>query len=141
MGDIADLGNAFLASIEISSMRDSSGDQSVIDSMIAAEQTEIFLAISDCGRAVGITYFNVGTGFSCGGNYIWINGVYVLPEHRREGHGSALLAAIEGFGETIGSQLIISTRDSDNSESGQLFSHGKYIQSAQVVITKPGPGE
>ena len=63
-----------------------------------------------------------------------------LPEFRRQGYGSALLAEVEAFGKTIGSQLIISTRGCDNRESSQLFSHGGYAETEQVVITKPTPG-
>ena len=135
MDEIADLGNAFLASLGENSGRDAAGDRAVIGEMVDAGQTEIFLAISDTGQAVGISYFNVGTGFSCGGNYIWINGIFVDPDHRRRGYASALLAEIEAFGETIGSRLIMSTRDIGNGESRELFSHSGYVQGEQVVIT------
>ena len=137
MGNIIHLGNEFLDFLNVERSRDDIEDRKVVQLMIHAPQTEIFLGYSK-DSPIGLSYFNMGTGFSCGGNYIWINCLYITQEHRGRGFGSQLLESIETYGDTIDARLDMSTRDTDNMRSKEVFSKLRYNEELQPMITKPG---
>ncbi|MEM7387640.1 MAG: GNAT family N-acetyltransferase, partial [Verrucomicrobiota bacterium] len=95
--------------------------------------------LSSAEIPVGLAYFNVGNGFSCGGRYLWINALYVDEPHRGKGLGSVLLQAIEAYGIDIGAHLIMSTRDRENVASEAVFSRLDYTETLLPVIEKRIP--
>jgi len=85
---------------------------------------------------VGLSYFNIGSGYACGGVYLWINCLYVDENHRGKGLGSFLLSSIEEFGLSKGARLIMSTRDRDNVLSEAVFSKLDYSEELNPIISK-----
>ena len=59
--------------------------------------THLMIALNDTNEVVGITYFNEGTGYSCGGNYLWMNCIYVKPKEQKNGVGTSILEHVESW--------------------------------------------
>ena len=104
--------------------------------MVKADQTVLLLLDDEIGTPVGVCYYNIGTGYSCGGESIWINCVYVREEYRRDGYGAALLDRVEADANRREAKLIICARDIKNLDSARLFTKCGFEQEHQVVTTK-----
>ena len=110
--------------------------RNIVRKMVGADQTVLLLLDDENGTSVGVCYYNKGTGYSCGGEYIWINCVYVRGGYRREGYGAALLDRVEADAHEREVELIICARDIENLDSDRLFAKCDFEQEHQVVITK-----
>ena len=83
-----------------------------------------------------MSYYNMGTGYSCGGSYLWLNGIYIREGFRRKGHGSQLLAHIENYGRERGITLFVCSRDAVNEASRHLFAKAGFQQSESISMSK-----
>jgi len=118
--------------------RDRSPDEKhrIIHQMVAADQTVILLQSDENDSPVGICYYNLGTGYACGGEYLWINCVYVRKAFQGKGYGTAFLNRVQTDAHERNATLIMSTRDQENLASDRLFSKNNFEQEHQVIITK-----
>jgi len=104
--------------------------------MVEANQTVLLLLDDGSGTPVGLCYYNIGTGYACGGEYIWINCVYVRERYRGHGYGAAFLDRVEADAHSREAKLIICARDTENLASDRLFARCEFEQEHQIVITK-----
>jgi len=131
------LSDAFLNSLGESPKRTVEEKADIIKMMIAPETpTEIILAFNSENEAVGMSYYNEGTGYSCGGGYVWMNGIYVKPEAQKQGIGSALIAYIENWAKVRNFTLIICSRGTDNKASEKIFTKAGFEQNTGVTMEK-----
>ncbi|PKL11335.1 MAG: N-acetyltransferase [Spirochaetae bacterium HGW-Spirochaetae-8] len=56
-----------------------------------------FVAYDESGKAIGFAYGNVCCGLECGGDYFWLNELYVSEDHRKLGLGTALLDVVRDW--------------------------------------------
>ena len=109
----------------------------VLQQMVAnAPTTGVLLARNADGEAVGLSYYNYGTGYSCGGVYLWLNCIYIRAEHQRKGYGSRLLEHIIAEGRERGMKLFTCSRHLDNDASRRLFARGGFTQEESVSMSK-----
>jgi len=131
------LSDAFLNALGESPKRTTQEKAEIIKMMIAPETpTEIILAFNAENEAVGMSYYNQGTGYSCGGGYVWMNGIYVKPEAQQQGIGSAIIAYIENWAKARNFTLIICSRGTDNQASEKLFTKAGFEQNTGVTMEK-----
>jgi len=131
------LNDQFLDNLDISKQRTRQQKEAILRNMVKPNSpTHLLIGYQD-QQAVGMTYFNEGTGYSCGGDYIWINSMFIVQEEQSKGHGSAFLSYIEDWATAKGGvTLIVSSRDTANKHSGNLFKSKGYEQSENVWIAK-----
>ncbi len=131
------LSDAFLNALGESPKRTQEEKAEIIKMMIAPETpTEIILAFNQKNEAVGMSYYNQGTGYSCGGGYVWMNGIYVKPEAQKQGIGSAIIAYIENWAKAQNFTLIICSRGAENQASEKLFTKAGFEQNTGVTMEK-----
>lgn len=77
------------------------GVSEIVARVIADNRHGFFLLATVGGNPVGVAYVAVILSVEHGGRVGWLEELYVLPEHREQGIGTALLgAALERAGET-----------------------------------------
>jgi len=105
--------------------------------MIRADSpTHLLIGLDSDEKAVSMTYFNEGTGYSCGGDYIWMNGIYVKTEEQQKGYGSTLLKYVENWATERDFKLFVCSRHVHNEKSKKLFDKNGFEQSNNISINK-----
>ncbi|MFS0787328.1 GNAT family N-acetyltransferase [Shouchella sp. 1P09AA] len=69
------------------------------EALLPQSQTYFFIARYE-GQAVAFAFFNTMTSFQKGGQYIWLNEIYVEEEYRNQGIAKKLLLRIIYWAET-----------------------------------------
>lgn len=133
---VIELHDEFLESIRVETNRTTVEKRAILEHMQAAPMTTVLLVQSESGEAIGISYYNFGTGYSCGGAYLWLNGIYLRPDYRGCGHGKALLRYIEEDGLEQGITLFMTCRNLQNEASEGLFASADFTQESQSVMWK-----
>ncbi len=129
IGDAIKLNDAFLAAINESKERSKKDKEALTYSMIQKNTpSHIVIILDNKGKAVGSAYFNEGIGYSCGGKYVWLNGIYVDPSYRHSGFGSFLLQHIENWAIKNKMTLFLTSRNSNNTLSKKLFDKAGFDQ-------------
>lgn len=134
--DLIALSDEFLESLGNSKSRTAVEKREILWRMVEAPQTVLLMMTGGDECPIGLCYYNRGTGYACGGDYIWINGVYVREEFRGRGFGPAILRYVENDALERGAKLIITTRDLDNQKSKRIFEKESFVQTEQIVMTK-----
>lgn len=132
------LNDEFLAKLNINKQRTQQQKEAILRNMVKPNSpTHLLIGYNNQQTPVGMVYFNEGTGYSCGGDYIWINSMYIVEGERSKGLGSAFLQHIEDWAaEKGGVTLLVSSRDTKNAHSGAMFERMGYEQSENVWIAK-----
>jgi len=137
IADLIELNDCFLQDLNINKERTQEQKEAILKNMIRANSpTHLLIGLDNEEKAVGMTYFNEGTGYSCGGDYVWMNGIYVKPEEQQKGYGSMLLKYVENWAKQKGIKLFVSSRDVNNSKSEKLFDKNGFEQSNNISINK-----
>jgi len=135
--DLIELNDSFLQKLDINKERTQQKKEAILKNMIRANSpTHLLIGLDDEEKAVCMTYFNEGTGYSCGGDYVWMNGIYVKPEEQQKGYGSALLKYVENWATEREFKLFVSSRDVYNEKSEKLFAKNGFKQSNNISINK-----
>ena len=136
LDDLVALSDGFLQIVCDQAPR-GSGERAVIASMVAsAPSTAILKVEGDDGAAIGVSYFNHGTGYACGGAYLWLNCIYIRSEFQRRGYGSRLLDHIVEGGKRQGIKLFITCRHLENDVSRRLFDRAGFTQEEKMLMTQ-----
>lgn len=135
--DLISLNDQFLSELNISKERTPDQKVAILKNMIKENSpTHLLIALNDDNQAVGMTYFNVGTGYSCGGDYVWLNSIYIKPSEQQKGYGSSILKYVENWATKNGFTLLVSSRDVDNEKSEKLFAKNGFEQEKNISINK-----
>jgi len=135
--DLIELNDQFLVELNISRERTPQQKEVILKNMIrATSPTRLLIAINQNNDTVGMTYFNIGTGYSCGGDYLWMNSIYIKPSEQQKGYGSALINYAENWAKERGFTLFVSSRDVLNKKSEKLFARNGFEQSNNISINK-----
>lgn len=134
--DLIALSDEFLESLGNPKSRTHAEKRGILLGMVEAPQTVILMMAGENDTPIGLCYYNRGTGYSCGGEYLWINGVYIREQFRGREYGPAFLRYVENDAAESGAKLIVSSRDLDNRNSGRMFEKRSFLQNDQVSIKK-----
>lgn len=135
--DLIQLNDDFLLDLDIAKERSQAQKEEILKNMIKVNSpTHLLAGIDDDDKMVGMAYFNEGTGYSCGGDYLWLNSIYIRPEEQKKGYGLAIINYIENWGKARGVRLFVSSRDIGNEKSKRLFEKGQFEQSENISINK-----
>ena len=135
--DLIALNDDFLKSINVHKERSQDQKVTILKKMIdPSTPTHLLIVLNEDKQAVGTAYFNTGTGYSCGGEYLWLNGIYIRTEERQKGYGAALIEYIEQWAKDRRYKLFMSSRDLDNEPSRKLFEQAGFKQSSNISINK-----
>ena len=127
----------FLDVLDVQQYRTQNEKETILDHMINENKATHIMAISNNEKQlVGVTYFNVGSGYSSGGDYLWMNGICINHDCQNQGFGMALLNYVIDWAKKKDINHFISSRDPDNSISEKLFNRAGFVQSQNIWIKK-----
>jgi len=128
--DLVELNDSFLRDLNINKERTLQQKEAILKNMIRTDSpTHILIGLDNEEKAVCMTYYNEGTGYSCGGGYIWMNGIFVKHGEQQKGYGSTLLKYVEDWAAQRDFKLFVSSRDVNNEKSEKLFAKNGFEQS------------
>ena len=96
----------------------------------------IFVLENENKQIVGFCYLNIGCGLQSGGDYIWLNGIYIIPEFRKKNYASFLLQYLQDWAKKRGCVYFCCVRDTDNFLSKALFERNGFEQDDSIWIQK-----
>jgi GNAT superfamily N-acetyltransferase len=106
---------------DIDAAKDKSEIRHTVKNALKPESRALFFLAKERNSPVGAAFVNIGSGIQSGGDYIWINEIQILPQHRGRGYGSKLLNHVLEWASKNSMQSVISVTDIDNSASQALF--------------------
>lgn len=71
--------------------------QVVRNAMKSTSRAVFFVSYDENRKAIGFAYGNVCCGLECGGDYFWLNELYVHEDHRKTGLGTELLKYVRDW--------------------------------------------
>ncbi len=137
LDDLVRLNDEFLESLGRVRERTLLEKQRIIESMVSlGTSTVLLIALDEDGNAIGVSYYNFGSGYSCGGKYLWLNCIYIRSNWKKKGYGLRLLRHIEEDGRQEGIKLFTCGRDVGNEASMRLFESAGFQQTENMIMTK-----
>lgn len=94
------------------------------------------IIITESRKSIGVCFFNICAGVQSGGNYIWINEIYVESEYRGQGYGTAMLEYVEELGNKYNCKYIAAQTGRSNKSSQKLFAKSGFGGTSVVWMDK-----
>ncbi len=69
----------------------------ILNSMKEESRSILFVAYDKNMSSIGFAFGNICCGLECGGDYFWVNEVYVSPLWRTKGLGTSLVTYIDNY--------------------------------------------
>lgn len=135
LDDILTLSDEFLDQLSIRQNRTRLEKDAAIHQMVTDSATRLLVAVLD-GNLIGVSYYNYGSGYACGGAYLWLNCIYIRKEHQHRGYGTQLLRHIEEDGKKHSIRLFLCCRDHENEASQKLFARSGFSQESLTMMSK-----
>ncbi len=134
--DLILLNDEFEVQLGSTAIRSFEEKSKILKLMVLEPSTEMLIVYNGEGCPVGSSYYNYGSGYSCGGRYLWLNGIYIREKYQKNGYGTKLLGHIEAIGRSKGIKLFICSRHNENDGSRRLFAKSSFEQESQMIMTK-----
>ncbi|MFA7643523.1 MAG: GNAT family N-acetyltransferase [Sphaerochaetaceae bacterium] len=68
----------------------------------AGSRAILFVGTGEDGQVISFAFGNRCCGLECGGDYLWLNELYVLPQMRKGGIGSSMLTFVREWAKEHG---------------------------------------
>lgn len=134
--DAISLSDEFLGLVNEGEERTPEQKRKILWHMLTTSQTTFLLVQDENGAAIGMSYYNFGTGYACGGLYLWLNGIYIRPQYQKRGYGSRLLEYMIEDGRRQGMTLFLCSRHTANMASHNLFRRAGFTENVQTYMGK-----
>ena len=135
--DLVAISNEFLGLVCEQESRGEEEGRKVLEQMVANSPTTVVMLVEDAeGNPIGMSYGNYGTGYSCGGVYFWLNGIYIREAAQQRGYGLRLLEHMIEDGKRRGMTLFICSRAPENDASRRLFQRAGFEQHPSTGMMK-----
>jgi len=85
------------------------------------KRAHALMLLSDDNQALGICFFNVCSGIQSGGDYIWLNEIYIDEPYREKGCASYFLKYLEDWAKRNNCVAISAVTWDENLASQGLF--------------------
>ena len=92
----------------------------------------IFLLENENRKAIGCCFCNLCVGIESGGNYLWINEIYVVPHESGKGNGRLLLEYVADWAKQHHCRYMMAQTWPKNEASQKLFENCGF-ESTEVV--------
>ncbi len=99
------------------------------------KQFPIYVAEAESGGLAGYLVCRVD------GDVVWTESLFVLPEYRRQGIGSALYSAAEDLARSLGGDTPYNWVDPNNTPMIRFLQQRGYTVLNLIELRRPSPGE
>ena len=100
------------------------------------EARSVFFICYIMNYIVGFAFGNVGSGLESGGDYFWINELYIEENNRKKGFASKILMFIETWAKERNIKHIACITGDNNENAKRLYKKNKYEISSVVWVDK-----
>jgi GNAT superfamily N-acetyltransferase len=91
----------------------------------------VFTVAWEEDQPIGLAFGNIGSGIESGGDYFWLNELYVPTQHRNKGVAQAILDALEDWLRSQSIHYVAGVTGHDNGAALALYQKKGY------TITSP----
>ncbi len=99
-------------------------------------QTVVFIGYENENVPVAFAFGNIGVGLQSGGDYFWLNELYVDVDCRRNGYATVLLAYVENWLKEKGIRYMACVTGSQNTAAQRLYQKNGFETEALVWVEK-----
>ena len=110
----------------IGSRRNSEKVNSAIENALKNSRAVFFVYVDKKDEYLGFAFCNICSGLETGADYLWLNEIFVEPEHRRKGIASEIIEFIEKWSKEGRIKYIATMTSRNNGKSQGLFNKMKY---------------
>jgi ribosomal protein S18 acetylase RimI-like enzyme len=87
-------------------------------------------------NATAFAFANISSGLESGGDYLWVNELFVDPDYRNKGQATKLLTAIEAFAKEVNIKYIALSTSSENEKALTLYKKQGYEVDQTMWVDK-----
>ena len=106
------------------------------NSMKTESRSAFFVAYEDDDTAIGFAYGNICCGLETGGDYFWVNELYVSVESRKQGLGSELLEYVQSWSKGQGCVYLAMVTHPTNKKAQALYQDLGFELESLVWVDK-----
>lgn len=111
----------------ISELQNASKDES---------RSVLFVEYSQDMHAIGFAYGNICSGLENQGDYLYLNELYISPNHRQHGYGSRLLEYVQEWSKKVGCVYVAMVTHPDNTQAQLLYAREGFELEKLVWVDK-----
>ena len=110
--------------------------ESVLSNAMKEESRAVLWVAYQQDRAVGMAFGNVCCGLESGGDYLWLNELYVAEEARYHGLGTKLLAEVQRWAKEMGCTYLAMVTHPKNERAQNLYRTEGFELESLVWVDK-----
>ena len=110
----------------IGSRHNSEKTNSAIENALKNSRAIFFVYADERDEYLGFAFCNICSGLETGADYLWLNEIFVEPEHRRKRIASEIIEFIEKWAKEGQIKYIATMTSKNNGKSQGLFNKMKY---------------
>jgi len=110
--------------------------ESVLSNAMKEESRAVLWVAYQQDRAVGMAFGNVCCGLESGGDYLWLNELYVAEEARYHGLGTKLLAEVQRWAKEMGCTYLAMVTHPKNEPAQNLYRTEGFELESLVWVDK-----
>lgn len=108
----------------------------ITNAMKADSRSVLFVCYDDEQHALAFAFANICCGLECGGDYLWVNEVYVDPANRRHHVATELLQYIEHWAKDHGCVYVALVTHPRNERAQKFYASNDYELEALIWVDK-----
>jgi GNAT superfamily N-acetyltransferase len=108
-----------------------------LDLILAGDPLVRLWLVEAGGEVVGYVCLGLGFSIEIGGRDFWIDDLYVRPDRRGRGVGTAALARVEAASRVLGARRLCLEVRHGNEAAGRLYERSGYVAHARSLMSKP----
>lgn len=108
----------------------------VLENAMKAESRSVLFVSYDSAKAVAFAFGNICSGLESGGDYLYLNELYVCPEYRKQGLGTQLLRSVQSWAKEKGCTYLALVTHPRNEQAKQLYIEESFDLEELVWVDK-----
>ncbi len=109
---------------------------SLQNALTSKSRSVLFLLQAEDDKDIGFAFCNINSGLESGGDYIWINELYISDEYRALGFGKKIISYIESWCKEHNLVYIACSTGEQNSVAQNFYKKLGYHISKTIWVDK-----
>jgi ribosomal protein S18 acetylase RimI-like enzyme len=110
--------------------------EEITNSMKSESRSVLFVVYAKSGNAIGFAYANRCCGLENGGDYLWLNELYISKKSRKKGLGSELLTFVQTWAKKEGCVYLSMVTHPTNERAQDLYRSNGFELENLVWVDK-----
>lgn len=110
--------------------------QAALQNALKSDSRSVLFALEKQDTEIGFAFCNICSGLESGGDYLWMNEIYIHKEHRKQGHGKELLSFIEKWSKEQNLKSLLCVTGTENLNAREFYKSSGYDISQAIWVSK-----